>query len=78
MRSSTSDDSDKKGRSVKHSAKRSSPTSCGAEKLENEWEASAVNCSGEPEGWNKDWTGKGDDDSDGDDPLEHKLGKCNI
>ena len=36
LRSSFSDDSDKKGRSVKHSAKHSSPTSSGAEELEHE------------------------------------------
>ena len=38
-----------------------------------------INCTAsEPEDWNKDWTVEGDDDSDGEDPLEHKLGKCNI
>ena len=38
-----------------------------------------INCTApEPEGWNKDWTVEGDDDSDSEDPLEHKLGKCNI
>ena len=38
-----------------------------------------INCTApEPEGWNKDWIVEGDDDSDGEDPLEHKLGKCNI
>ena len=37
-----------------------------------------ISCtSPEPEDWNKDWTDEGDDDSDGEDPLEHKLGKCN-
>lgn len=85
LRSSFSDDSDKKGRSVKHSAKHSSPTSSGVEELEHEKEACALKCMKESSDMEPRLfetrqmvTVEGDDDSDGEDPLEHTLGKCNI